>query len=77
MKIVVMGGGRMKIVVNECAGVFSVREAVFDELGITDKSLIDAIEKLGGEESSGASASVRVISTPDDVDWCIVDMDGY
>ena len=38
--------------------------------------LIEAIEKIGEEESSGSLADVRIVDIPDDVEWEIDEYDG-
>lgn len=42
----------------------------------THPALIDAIETIGLEESSGTYSELRIINIPDDMDWYIEDYDG-
>jgi len=39
--------------------------------------LIRAIEEVGLERSAGRSAKLKIIDTPDEVDWEITDYDGW
>ena len=48
----------------------------YGELKRTDNDLISVIEDLG-DEASGRYGSVKVIETPDDIDWEIDDYDGW
>lgn len=43
----------------------------------TDKLLIQAIEEVGVEESSGSYAKLEIIEIPDNVDWEIDEYDGF
>lgn len=42
----------------------------------SDKHLVQCIKELG-ERADGEHASLEIVSIPDDVDWQIVDYDGW
>lgn len=82
----------MKIVLNKYYGGFSLSKEVYDYLGKkwdeygflynehsqrTNKKLIEAIEKIGEENSSGMLADLKIIEIPDNCDYMISSYDGY
>lgn len=42
----------------------------------SDKRLVNAVEKVGEEKSSGDLAKLRIVEIPDDVKWEIDEYDG-
>lgn len=82
----------MKIVINSCYGGFGLSENAFAEyckrknldpnetgewdIPRDDSDLIDIVETMGLEESSGDFASLKIVEIPDDVDWYIEEYDG-
>jgi len=42
----------------------------------TNSRLIDVIETLGEEESSGDTAAIVIVDIPDDIEWEITEYDG-
>jgi hypothetical protein len=82
----------MKVVINTCYCGFGLSEQAlvrYTELsGInvesyngqqihrTDAALIQTIEELGIEKSSGVYAELKIVDIPDDVEWEIDEYDG-
>jgi len=79
----------MKIVINTCFGGFGISDiGRIDyesrsgvslgsdwDISRTDLTLVAMVEEDSGLYS-GWSASLKVVTIPDDVDWVIVDYDG-
>jgi hypothetical protein len=79
----------MKIVINNCFGVFSLSEEAYEELGLkwdgagyefsedrTNEKLIKCIEKIGAEKASGQLAKLKIIEIPNGIDYEIGSYDG-
>lgn len=47
-----------------------------DEIRRDDPVLIETVEQLGLEKSSGIFSSLKIIEIPNDIEWEIVDHDG-
>lgn len=79
----------MKIAINRCYGRFSLSKEAYEFLGLEwdgygyayedkrdDPKLIEWIEIIGEETSSGSHARIMVVEIPDDVEYFIDDYDG-
>lgn len=80
----------MKVVLNKCYGGFGLSEKAkkylgdeqadlhygYDYKARNNPKLVECIEVLG-EEASGQYALLVVVEIPNNIEWGIVDYDGY
>jgi len=83
----------MKVVINGCYGGFGLSDKATDlykELAATeytydfewnlknrnDANLVKVVEMLG-EEANGDFAELKIIEIPDDVNWTVLNYDGW
>lgn len=83
----------MKVVINGCYGGFGLSDKATDlykELAATeytydfewnlknrnDANLVKVVEMLG-EEANGDFAELKIVEIPDDVNWTVLNYDGW